>query len=113
MGFKVNGVDGICKVTAVYLNSVADSAGIGINDDILTINKMQVKPDASGTNFTEWCNYFGNIPMQIEFSSAGMVKSVELIPQPNSFYKTIKMRKQTNASDEQKRNYELWSSIKF
>lgn len=113
LGLKVNGVDGICKVTAVYLNSVADIAGIGINDDILSINKMQVKPDASGTNFTEWCSYFGAVPLQIEFSSGGMVKSVELIPQPNSFYKTIKMRKQKNAGDEQKINYECWSSLKF
>lgn len=124
LGLKVNGVEGICKVTAVYLNSVADIAGIGINDDILSINKMQVKPDASGTNFTEWCNYFGQnsplvkgaggiAPMEIEFASGGIIKLVNLVPQTGAFYKTIKMRKQAKANEEQKRNFELWSQSKF
>ncbi len=113
LGIKVNGVEGVCKVTAVYLNSVADIAGIGINDDILSINKMQVKPDASGTNFTEWCNYFANVPLEIEFASGGIIKLIKLIPQPGAFYKTIKMRKQAKATDEQKKNYELWSKTKF
>lgn len=124
LGLKVNGVEGICKVTAVYLNSVADLAGIGMNDDILSINKMQVKPDASGTNFTEWCNYFGQnsplvkgaggiAPLEIEFASAGIIKLANLIPQSGAFYKTIKMRKQSKANEEQKTNFELWSNTKF
>lgn len=113
LGIKVNGVEGICKVTALYLNSVADEAGIGINDDILTINSLQVKPDASGTNFTEWCAYFGNVPMEITFASAGIVKTVKVNPKPGAFYKTIKMQKQGKASDEQKQNFELWSNNKF
>lgn len=124
LGVKVNGVDGICKVTAVYLNSVADIAGIGINDDILSINGIQVKPDASGTSFTEWCNYFGQnsplvkgaegiAPFQITFSSNGIVKMASIIPQPGAFYKTIKMQKQTKVSEEQKKNFELWSNNKF
>ena len=113
LGIKVNGVEGICKVTAVYLDSVADMAGIGINDDILTINAMQVKPDASGTNFTEWCNYFGNTSIQITFSSNGIVKTVSINPQPGAFYKTIKMQKQVKASEDQKKNFELWSNNKF
>ena len=113
LGIKVNGIEGICKVTAVYLNSVADEAGIGINDDILTINAMQVKPDASGTNFTEWCAYFGNAPMHITFASSGIVKSATIQPKPGAFYKTIKMQKQKIASDEQKKNFELWSNNQF
>lgn len=135
LGLKVNGVEGICKVTAVYLNSVADVAGIGINDDVLSINGMQVKPDASGTNFTEWCNYFGQnsplvkgarpartypfdtgggiVPLQITFSSNGIIKSANINPQPGAFYKIIKMQKQAKASEDQKNNFELWSNNKF
>ncbi|CAN5400802.1 hypothetical protein BH10BAC1_BH10BAC1_04710 [soil metagenome] len=113
LGLKVNGIDGICKVTAVYLDSVADKAGIAINDDILFINNMQVKLDASGTNFTEWCSYFGNVVMEITFVSSGMMKHASILPQPEAYYKTIKMQKQKNASDEQKENFELWSNNKF
>ena len=113
LGIKVNGVEGICKVTALYLNSVADIAGIGLNDDILSINAMQVKPDASGTNFTEWCNYFANVLLDITFASSGIVKSVKINPQPGAFYKTVKMQKLLKASEEQQNNFKLWSNNKF
>ncbi len=113
LGIKVNGVEGICKVTAVFLDSVADVSGIAINDDILTINGMQVKPDASGTNFTEWCSYFGNVPLKIVFASNGIVKSANLVPKPGTYYKTIKMRKQAKVNEEQKKNFERWTGLKF
>lgn len=124
LGIKVNGVEGICKVTALYLDSVADVAGIGINDDILSINSMQVKPDASGTNFTEWCNYFGQnsplvngavgiAPFHITFASSGIIKSANISPKPGAFYKTIKIQKLSKATEEQKKNFELWSNNKF
>lgn len=113
LGLKVNEVAGICKVTAVYLDGPADKAGIALNDDLLSINGMQVKPDASGTNFTEWSAYFGNIKQTITFASGGQIKSVEVVPQPKSCYQTVKMRKSDKASDAQKKNYELWSGAKF
>ena len=113
LGVKVHEVGGICKVTAVYLDSVADKAGIAINDDILSINNMQIKPDSSGTNFTEWCNYFGNIPLKIIFATNGIIKQVELTPQPGKFYKTVRMEKQKSAGEDQKKNFEIWSHNKF
>lgn len=113
LGIKVNEAGGICKVTAVYPDSVADIAGIAINDDILVINNIQVKPDVSGTNFTEWCNYFSNVSLQITFASNGIIKKAELTPQPGKFYKTVKMQKNSSASAEQKKNFESWSRNKF
>ncbi len=113
LGMKVNEVAGFCKVTAVYPDSPADLAGIALHDDLVSINGMQVKPDASGTNFTEWCSYFGNVPLKITFASGGIVRTAELIPQPKAFYKIVKMRKQEKANEEQKKNYEVWSGIKF
>ena len=113
LGIKVNEVAGICKVTAVYMDSVADKAGIALNDDLISINDVQIKPDGSGTNFTEWCNYFGNATEKIVFATNGIVKTAELVPQPKSFYKTMKMRKANGVSEEQKKNFELWSANKY
>jgi predicted metalloprotease with PDZ domain len=113
LGMKVHEAAGVCKVTAVYPDSVADLAGIAIGDDMLALNNMQIKPDASGTNFTEWCNYFGNVPLTILFASGGTLKKAELIPQPGKFYKHVKMLKSAAANEEQKKNFENWSNNKF
>ena len=113
LGIKVHEVNGICKVTAVYLDSIADKAGIAINDDILSINNMQIKLDSSGTNFTEWCNYFGNIPLTIIFATNGIVKQGVLIPQVGKFYKSVRMEKQKSADEKLKKNFEMWSNNKF
>ncbi|MFL5763486.1 MAG: M61 family metallopeptidase [Bacteroidia bacterium] len=113
LGMKVNESMGVCKVTAVYPDSVADIAGIAMGDDILSINGMQVRPDSSGTNFTEWCNYFGNVRLTIIFASGGIVKKAELMPQPGKFYKHVKMQKSESAGEEQKKNFYSWSNNKF
>ena len=113
LGIKINEVAGISKVTAVYQDSIADKAGIAINDDLISINDVQIKPDGSGTNFIEWCNYFGNATEKIVFVTNGIVKTAELAPLPNSFYKTVKIRKAINTHEEQRKNFELWSANKF
>lgn len=113
LGIKVNEVAGVCKVTAVYPDSVADMAGISINDDLLILNNIQIKPDGTGTNFTEWCNYFGNASLKITFASNGIVKQTELIPTPNSYYKIVSMKKCSFANEIQKNNFENWSKNKF
>ncbi|OFY83592.1 MAG: hypothetical protein A3F72_15460 [Bacteroidetes bacterium RIFCSPLOWO2_12_FULL_35_15] len=113
LGMKVNEVAGVCKVTSVYPRSIADLAGIHNNDDILVVNNIQIKPDGSGTNFTEWCNYFGNAPLHITFASNGIVKQAELIPKLNNYYKIVKMQKNSAANELQKNNFEKWSKNKF
>jgi predicted metalloprotease with PDZ domain len=113
LGIKVNEVAGVCKVTAVYPDSVADSAGISINDDLLVINKIQIKPDNSGTNFTEWCNYFAGQEIIITIGCNGKTKEIRLTPEADKYYKIIKIRKQEKMSETQKVNFELWSGNKF
>ncbi|MCW3083789.1 MAG: peptidase domain protein [Bacteroidetes bacterium] len=113
LGIKVHEMAGVCKIVAVYPGSVADQAGVSINDDLISINHIQVKPDSTGTNFTEWCSYFGNQKMSMVIASNGIVKEISLEPQPNSYYKLIRMQKQKHADDIQKTNYELWAGIVF
>jgi predicted metalloprotease with PDZ domain len=113
LGIKVNEVAGACKVTSVFPDSVADLAGISLNDEIIVVNNIQIKPDNTGTNFTEWSNYFSNQKIQLTIGCNGIVKEIELVPKPDNYYKTIKIAKKANASEEQKTNFNLWSGNKF
>jgi len=113
LGLKVADVGGVCKVVGVYPGSVADSAGIGVNDEIVSVNTIQVKSDASGTNFTEWCSYFSRDEIQIDFASNGIIKRANLKAQSGAYYKIAVVEKKTTATDFQKKNFELWSNTKF
>lgn len=113
LGIKVQETAGICKVSAVFSGSVADEAGISIGDDLLVINGIQIKADASGTNFTEWCNYFGDQQINLTIASGGVSKHVSMQPKPNNYYRVVKIQKQAQVSDEQKQNFEAWSAAKF
>ena len=109
LGLKVHEVAGVTKVLAVYPYSVADVSGIAVNDDLITINSIQIKPDGSGTNFSEWCSYFGNTTLELTVMSNGMSKTIKLVPEPNQFYKNAFVRKQDNATAEQEKNFASWS----
>jgi predicted metalloprotease with PDZ domain len=117
LGIKVQEIGGVCKVMAVYPNSVADKGGIMINDDILLVNTIQLKPDGFAAAFTGWCNYFFQkdavTPIQLTFSTNGITKQAQLLAQPNAYYKIVQMKKQATATEQQKTNFEVWSKNKF
>ncbi|MDF2438571.1 MAG: peptidase domain protein [Bacteroidota bacterium] len=113
LGIKLSETGGVCKIAAVYLDSIADNSGLSIGDEILSINTIQVKADGSGTTFTEWCNYFGNNKLDLTISSAGFIRHVSLSPLPGSAYQTVKIQKQKAADENQKKKFEIWSENKF
>jgi len=116
LGIKILETAGGCKINAVYPGSVADVAGISINDELIAVNNMQVKVDAVGSNFTDWCNYFlskNNSPIKLTIASSRILKEVTLIPKYNAYYSVVTMQKQKAANNTQKSNFELWSKNKF
>ncbi|MES2139050.1 MAG: M61 family peptidase [Bacteroidota bacterium] len=113
IGIKVAEVNGACKITAVYPNSVADISGISVSDEIIAINTIQIKTDSSGTNFSEWCNYFGNKPLSLTIASNGIINQIEIIPQPNSYYKIAGIRKMSLVNENQSNNFNKWSNNKL
>ncbi|MFY9307941.1 MAG: M61 family peptidase [Bacteroidia bacterium] len=113
IGIKVVEVNGVCKIAAVYPESVADKAGLSVHDDILSINAMQVKPDATGTNFNEWCAYFGNTPLVLTVATMGKTRQVEIKPFPHAYYKVVQVKKQNTATEEQRVNFKKWSNNNF
>ncbi len=112
LGIKTQDVAGVCKVIAVFPNSVADLAGISIGDEILSLNTIQIKTDNTGTNFTEWCGYFENQKMDLTIASNGITKQLEIMPKANAYYKIVTIQKQQIVSNTQKINFELWSNTK-
>jgi predicted metalloprotease with PDZ domain len=116
LGIKVIETAGVCKISAVYPGSVADVAGVSINDELVAVNNMQIKVDVAGSNFTDWCNYFlsKNDPsIKLTIASSRVIKEITLIPQYNKYYTIVSMQKQKAASNTQKNNFELWSKNKF
>lgn len=113
LGIKVSEVNGVCKVTAVYPDSVADKADIAVNDEIIAVNNMLIKADNSGTNFTEWCLYYGHKTMLLSIAASGCVKQIEVLPKPDYFYKTVHIEKIKSPSEDQKNNFKKWSNNNF
>ncbi len=113
LGIKVSEANGSCKITGIYPSSVADAAGISIQDEILGINDIAIKPEHAGGSFSEWCNYFGDQPLLITLSSNFRIRQVQVIPAPNQFYKIVKIQKSNTAKLAQKENYKLWCGYNF
>lgn len=117
LGIKINVIANACKIAAVYPDSVSDNAGLSLNDEIIAVNKMQVKSDVSGSNFADWCTYFINESsvdsLILTISTMGVLRDVNLVPQQGVYYKIVAMKKQKAANKEQKSNFELWSKNKF
>lgn len=113
LGIKVSETNGGCKITAVYPSGIADMAGVSINDEIIGINNISIKPDYPGNSFTDWCNYFADQPLLLTLSSNFRIKQLELLPAPATFYKTVKIQKRGNASKAQMENYRLWCGYNY
>ena len=84
-----------------------------INDEIMAINDKQIRTEGGGTNFSEWCNYFGDNTLSLIIASNGIVRRVEMNPQAECFYKIASIKKQALADEKQKTNFTKWSKHKF
>lgn len=113
LGFKVLDMAGLLKVSAVYPDSIADKAGLTLNDELLAVNHIQVKADGAAAGFTEWCNYFSGEEIKLTVSTMGVIKKISLMSDGNKYYKIAQIKKKTDATDEQKRNFEHWTKNKF
>lgn len=116
IGIKVSAVNGSCKITSVFPDSVADIAGISVDDEVIRLNQIQIKPDGSGTNFTESCNELSKVntvSLNLTIVSKGMIKEFNLIPNPDRYYRLLTMKKRSSANTNQKNNFENWSKNKF
>ncbi|HVA99335.1 MAG TPA: PDZ domain-containing protein [Bacteroidia bacterium] len=108
-GFKIHEHNSTCKVTAVAPNSIADLAGLAVNDEIISINGIQLKDD-----FNEWCLLFQKEKIILTINSNEFQKSIALQAKSGTeYYPVYQVEKINEATDSQKETYRLWSGKKF
>jgi predicted metalloprotease with PDZ domain len=108
-GFKVSEHQNAgAKIMAVFPGSIADIAQLGIGDEILAVNGIQVKGD-----FSEWCRYFAGKEMELLVARGIYVNKVSLAPGTTEYYKLYYINKMGDASAEQKKAFASWSRRRF
>jgi predicted metalloprotease with PDZ domain len=112
-GIRTAEAGGIARVTALYPGSPADKAGIAVNDEVMAVNGMAVRGDGSGTNLSEWAKYFGRGKTEVVLLSSLKIKRVELDVTGEVYYSVHSIQKQTEAFEEQRKNFTLWSKRRF
>jgi predicted metalloprotease with PDZ domain len=96
------------SVTAIYPGSVAEKAGIQIGNEIISINGYLLK-----NNFSEWTRYFGHSEINLMVNNGKTVRNIQFIPSTEEYYKLYYVQKNPAASQEQMKNFTLWSKRKF
>lgn len=99
---------GAAKIAAVYPDSVADIAGLRVNDEIIAINSMQVKGDLA-----DWAKYFAGQNPKLLVAHGGIVRNVELAQTKEEYYRTYYISKIAHASDDQREAFGAWSRRRF
>ena len=107
-GIKISDTLPVSKVTAIYPNSVAEKAGIQLNDEIISINGYPVK-----NNFAEWSKYFGSSETTLTVSNTGKIRTVVFTPSVEEYYKIYYVQKTTSPTEAQKKNFNAWSKRRF
>ncbi|MBS1635509.1 MAG: M61 family metallopeptidase [Bacteroidetes bacterium] len=103
-GFKTTEHGLIRKVSMVAPGSPAWDAGIGIGDDILSVNGYSLKNDLD-----EWLNYFAAEAVFLMVQSGGKLKEVELKKvQEQRYFDVIRLRAKTTLSPEEAQNAKNW-----
>lgn len=114
LGFKLIDNAGVIKISALFPASVADKAGLAIGDELLAVNNIQLKSDGTSIMATDWINYFSGTEITLLVSSSGKIKTITVnATEQEEYYKTVQIKKLTNADEQQKKNFEKWSLTKF
>lgn len=96
------------KVTSVFPGSVADVAEIGVGDELMAVNGIQVKGD-----FTEWSRYFSGEPVELTVARGIHVREISLSPSKQECYKLYYINKMADPAGEQRDAFEAWSKRRF
>lgn len=92
------------KVFNVYPNSVAEKAGISIQDEIVAVNGIKVNGDLS-----KWTQYFSKDQIELTlFDNSSRLKTVNLRSSKEVYYGKHQVSRIANPSEEQKKAFEKW-----
>ncbi|MBR9831157.1 M61 family metallopeptidase [bacterium] len=104
LGFKVMENNGALQVVSVYPDSIAELAGLGVNDELITVNGYK-----AGVDFNQWCDYFKNETIVLGVKqNYGSINEMYLRPTETIYYKKHQAQRLEHATDEQKASFEKW-----
>ncbi|MEQ8909987.1 MAG: PDZ domain-containing protein [Vicingaceae bacterium] len=92
------------KVVTVYPNSVADRAGISVQDEVSSINGIRLE-----NNLSEWLKYFAGEEFELEvYSAQNQRKVVKISCSEDVYYAKYTVSKLEEMSNEQEDNFQQW-----
>lgn len=103
-GFKTIDFGYNRKVSLVAPYSPAWKAGLGIGDEIISVNGYTLKND-----FNDWINYFGDADIELMVSSNQHLKLIKLnrSPKPVTYFDSIKLK----LSNRDSTNFNAWLKL--
>lgn len=108
-GFKVEYIrERNAKITEVAPDSIASRAGLGIGDEIISINGIRILG-----NLKEWCKYFEEETVILSVNNGNDMYKVSLTPSEQRYYRTRWPEKLRDASDSQKLSFKAWTGREF
>lgn len=107
-GFKVIEENGITKVSAIYPNSPAETAGLQVNDKIISVNNMEIT-----TNLNEWLTYFNANTNNFIVARNKVIHPIEIECSNVNFYEVFTVNRMNDALPEQMQNYKKWCKRDF
>jgi predicted metalloprotease with PDZ domain len=108
LGFKILETNNETIVQSIFPGSVAQQAGLGVKDKIISVNGFEVR-----NNLNDWCNYFWREPFVLTVITEGKTREIKLKPSKTMYYKTYLVMKADRVSDEQSDNYNKWIGRRF
>ncbi len=104
LGFKLVEQNGKQIVSHVYKDSVAEQAGLVLNDIILSVNNIAASADLS-----KWFTYFEYKKLNLLVSKQHKIVSVNLSANSQMYYKIYELEKLQDLSIDAKNNFTNWS----
>lgn len=102
LGFMVRYENNNCYVDTIYPNSVAEKAGLSVNDEVIAINNCKITNDLE-----HWSNYFGEEKQTLLIKRAlGKIEQLTLNPTKPLCYKKYTIEK---INSKNKANFNYWA----
>lgn len=104
LGLKLMDNHGSLQVISVYPDSVAELAGIGLNDEVISINGYK-----AGADFNHWCSYFKEEQIVLGVKqNYDSINNMYIDLCGEVYYKKHLVQRLENATYEQQESFEKW-----
>lgn len=100
LGFIVKYENNTCLIDSIYPDSIAEKAGLSINDEIIALNGIKINNDLS-----EWSSYFKNEEIALSTKKElGVIEKIKLSESDSIYFKVYTLLK-----GEKSENFDLWN----